>query len=223
LDKFQRVLVPSKRALEIYASFGITNKKWQVIPHSVNYSEAVDSKKTDKFVFIGRLTQEKGIEKILDLWPSTHRIDVIGDGDLDKSKYVDRREISFLGKVPRAEILRLVSTYKAMIFSSSSPESALPLVALESIFFGLPIISVDQNTVADAILEGDFGLVLPPDYNSLDLALCIKVIEQNLYKYSMNAKRYSKENHNYSSWLLKYKSLYTEVINEWKLSKSLKI
>jgi glycosyltransferase involved in cell wall biosynthesis len=223
LGRFQKVIVPSQRALRIFTSFGITNSKWQVIPHSINSSKVVIQDKTEKFVFIGRLTAEKGIEAILDSWPSDFFLDVIGDGDLDKSRYLDREAINFLGRIPREEVIRSVSSYKAMIFSSSAPESALPLVALECLAFGLPIISVDHNTVADAIRAGGFGLVLPSKFTESDLASSLEFVKKN-YKYlSENAENYSRDNHNYDSWVLKYKSVYSEVIEEWKFARSLEV
>lgn len=223
LARFQKIIVPSQRALGIFKSVGIANSRWEVIPHSIKSSKTEIQGKTEKFVFIGRLSAEKGIENILNLWPKNVFLDVIGDGDMDKIKYLDREEINFLGKIPREEVIRSIPSYKALIFSSSSPESALPLVALECLAFGLPIISVDHNTVADAIREGGFGFVLPSNFNESELASSLDFVKENYECLSEYAKKYSRDLHSFDTWVLKYKSVYNAVIAEWKIAKNMEV
>ena len=216
LTKFQKVFVPSQRALDIFSTFGIANEKWQVIPHAIQQPKLLKHEKINKYVFVGRLSPEKGIERILDMWPQKVALDVIGDGNLDRSKYISNVNVNFLGKVSRKEVLELLPKYKGMVFTSSSPESALPLVVLESIALGLPIITTDNNTVSDAVREGNFGAILPANYIKRDLEFCIKQIESNYEDLRIKAQNYSKLHHNFRSWINAYNSIYKQVIEEWE-------
>jgi glycosyltransferase involved in cell wall biosynthesis len=214
LVRYQRVYVPSKRALNIYTRFGVVTEKWRLVPHAVRPQDESVGEKTEKYVFVGRLSSEKGIDRLLEFWPRNVALDVIGDGDLDTRKYAERKEISFLGRIPRENVMKELSTYRALVFSSSAPESALPLVALESLSLGLPIIAVDHNTVADAIREGEFGVVLPPLFTGDDLAKCVFDLESRYDFFCDKAKSYSLQNHNYDSWILSYLESYHEVLSE---------
>jgi glycosyltransferase involved in cell wall biosynthesis len=153
------------------------------------------------------------------MWPERIALDVIGDGNLDKSRYINNVNINFLGKVSRKEVLELLPKYKGMIFTSSSPESALPLVVLESIALGLPIITTDNNTVSDAVREGNFGAILPANYIKRDLEFCIEQIESNYEDLSIKAQNYSNLHHDFRSWMNAYNSSYKQVIEEWKNNK----
>lgn len=220
LRYFQRVYVPSNRALEIFRSAGIADVNWQVIPHAVDVVPDKSQGKNSRFVFVGRLTSEKGIERILNSWPKEFDLDIIGDGDLDKRKYDQQSNVIFLGNLPRQKVIQLISSYRALIFSSSSPESALPLVALESLALGLPVITVDHNTVADAVRDGDFGRILPTDFSEEDLARNLKDVDDKYIHYSNNARAYSEKYHNFESWIQSYIASYSEVIAEWNSSKT---
>lgn len=219
LERFQRVYVPSKRALTIFTAAGIANDKWEVVPHAVDIPEVNFGKKTEKYVFVGRLTSEKGIERILDMWSNDFDIDVIGEGDLDKKRYASSEKIKFYGSIPREDVIKMLPSYRALVFCSSSPESALPLVVLESLASGLPIITTDHNTVADAVRDGNFGVVLPFNFSTLDLSLALNAIGSNYTSFTTNAKEYSKKFHNFENWIGKYISSYKQVVSEWQSEK----
>lgn len=218
LSKFQQIIVPSQRAMDIYAHFGVTNHKWEVIPHAIQTPNVTVNKKSDKVLFVGRLSEEKGLKKILELWPESIQLDVIGDGDLDIEKYRNKKEINFLGRFPREEVISILSGYKALIFTSTSPESAFPLVALESLKFGLPLITSDGNTVADAIRVGHFGVILPPNFSQVHLIQSLEIVNLNYEFLSANARKYSSEHHDYELWLKRYEELYKKNFIATKLS-----
>jgi glycosyltransferase involved in cell wall biosynthesis len=71
--------------------------------------------------------------------------------------------IRFLDTVGGDEKRRLLSSAWALLFPPREPEGH-PRVVLEALSAGLPIITTDQGTIAETVLDGVCGFVLPkPD------------------------------------------------------------
>ena len=217
IQKMDLVVVPSKRSLEIFTKFGIANNKWRVIPHGIAPGSKVIAAERGKFVFVGRLSLEKGLDRILRSWPTDILLDIVGDGDFDTEPYKSSENINFLGRQPREFVVDNLGKYSGLVFASSAPESALPLVALEALASGLPIISVEGNTVSDAIFEGEFGLVLTKNFDKQDLDLALRQVMKEFPKLSARALKYVQLHHSEEIWVSNYYSAYIEAIKNWKL------
>ena len=220
IQKMDLVVVPSKRSLEIFTKFGIANDKWRVIPHGIVPGSKVFAGEREKFVFVGRLSLEKGLDRILRSWPSDILLDIVGDGDFDTKPYEASKNINFLGRQPRDFVVGNLGKYSGLVFASSAPESALPLVALEALASGLPIVSIEGNTVSDAIFEGEFGLVLTKNFDKQDLNMALRKVIKEFSKLSARALEYVQLHHSEDTWVSNYYSAYLEAIKNWKLKEA---
>jgi glycosyltransferase involved in cell wall biosynthesis len=129
---------------------------------------------------VGGLTQVKGFDMLLEAWIQVSssmpewKLVIVGEGE-DRSKLTE-----FIKKNGLMESVDLVGNtsdvskyYKeAEIFCLSSRFEGFPMVLLETLAFGLPVVSFDCDTGPAEILE-DTGSILVPQNNINKLALSL--------------------------------------------------
>lgn len=221
IKKMDCVVVPSNMALRIFENFGIVDKRWRVIPHLAPQFSSRSHEISKTFVFVGRLSREKGIEKLLANWPSILNLDVIGDGEINVHTLNLPRNVTLLGRLTRDELLIKLSNYQGLIFTSNAPESAVPLVVLEALTAGLPIISVEGNAVSDANSIGNFGVTISKNYDSKEILDAARNVTKYNLRFSENGLKYINKYHSQEVWMRNYKEAYSATIFHWNDSKKL--
>ncbi len=105
-------------------------------------------KKGDHFLFVGRLSEEKGIVQLLEVFKTLpeQKLLVIGDGPLKKEvgKYEKYKNITLIGFLPRDIIAGYIKKAKAIIISSLCYE-VMPLVSLEALNQNIPVFIPDSD------------------------------------------------------------------------------
>ncbi len=128
------------------------------------------------FLFLGRLTAEKGLDLLLDAW---HRhpdgalgtLTVVGDGPLRplvEQAAAARTDVVFTGPVDRAGVAAAL-TSAAVVLATSTWHDVLPTVVIEALAYGRPVLGTDLGGIP--YLIGDAGWVVPPDPAALAAAL----------------------------------------------------
>lgn len=104
-------------------------------------------------LFVGRFTVEKGVLDLVAQWSGDVPLVVVGDGPLrdEVHRAARGRQVTVLGPRPRHEVLDLMSASVALALPSVWPEVAAPLVAIEALAHGLPVL-----VRADSDLAGQF-------------------------------------------------------------------
>lgn len=127
-------------------------------------------------VFVGRLSQEKGLSVVLEAWararPSDLELLVIGDGperaSLEAAAPVGVR---FLGQLQPPEVKSWMQEARALVFPSIWYE-AQPMVLLEALANGLPVLGSRLGGTAETIGRlGNDWLVAPGDTDAWAAAL----------------------------------------------------
>jgi len=134
IDKF---IFPSEFTKDYYLKhLKIPKEKIFLLPYFVDIKPTKKKvKEKDYFLFVGRLSEEKGIIQLLEVFKTLPKIKivVIGDGPL-KSKVEEYRRyknIIVKGHLPREEIYSYIQKAKAVIISSIWYEVS-PMIFLES-------------------------------------------------------------------------------------------
>ena len=116
------------------------------------------------FVYVGRLSEEKGIRTLIDAWKALPApipaLKVIGSGPLDefvKSTAARMPQITMLGGRSPAEVLEVVGRAEALIFPSEWYET-FGRVLMEAFAVGTPVIASDIGAVTEIVEEGVNGL-----------------------------------------------------------------
>jgi glycosyltransferase involved in cell wall biosynthesis len=117
-------------------------------------------------LFVGRLTEEKGVDLLLDAWeqirtltPTVPTLTVVGDGPLralldDRASRPGSR-IVVRGTLDPSGVAEEMRACAVVVVPSRSPE-ALPLVVLESLAHGRPVL-VTRDSGLDAIVDTSLG------------------------------------------------------------------
>lgn len=157
-----RVIVLSQRSVGTLCRFGLDPSKTDVIPNFVlpPPEAAQVHAPNGRWIYVGRLSPEKGILELLKDWPTNQPLDVVGDGPLAPSvARAATGSVRFLGPMSHDEVLRALPNYAGLAFPSRWQEGA-PLVALEAFASGLPVVAAPGNTAADLVVETGAGLVV---------------------------------------------------------------
>jgi glycosyltransferase involved in cell wall biosynthesis len=149
IDKF---IFPSEFTRNYYLKhLKVDKQKTYLLPYFVDIPKKIDTKsfkENNYFLFVGRLSEEKGIIELLNTFKDLqqHKLLVIGDGPLrvEVEKYKIYKNIKVLGFKPKNEIFTYIKKAKAVIISSLWYE-VLPNVLIETILLSKSLIIFKKN------------------------------------------------------------------------------
>jgi glycosyltransferase involved in cell wall biosynthesis len=129
-------------------------------------------------LFVGRLTQEKGLQTLIDADAAgalCMDVVVLGDGPmrsaLEQAASRAGSRLKVKGFVGQDEIVAWMKSAKALLMTSLWYEGD-PMVVIEAFSMGLPVIAANiGNTAATILAEGTGLLFTPGDYAELSAAL----------------------------------------------------
>jgi glycosyltransferase involved in cell wall biosynthesis len=150
-------------AVELFqqSNFGVSREKFTVKPN-FRTSPIVHNRfqKESHFLFIGRLSEEKGINVLLDSFKELpFLIKIAGEGPLkelveEASKQFSN--ISYLGNLSSDEVVTELQKTQALIFPSVWYEG-MPMTIIESFSVGTPIIASNMGAMSSMISNEDNG------------------------------------------------------------------
>ena len=142
----------------------------------------------DGWIFAGRLIEEKGILDLITNWPENEKLDIAGDGPLRESiskLIAGKSNIQLIGTYPPGEN-NIFSKYEGLIFPSKWFEGS-PLVTMECLATGTPIICTDQSGASEQVGESKGGVVIAGALSTNKLVEAQANIRANFDSYSRNA------------------------------------
>jgi glycosyltransferase involved in cell wall biosynthesis len=206
------VLTDFSKNIFARSSFGIPAAHFIVNPNFVTFPGTPGAVRKNHFLFVGRLSPEKGINVLLDaVCNSGHELHIAGDGPLKESiKELCRRnrKIHYLGQLDKKNVLQAMRECTALIFPSIWYEG-MPMTILEAFSAGTPVIASNCGAMTEMISHRYDGLLFKTG-DSEDLAEKLNywqsLADNEKKMYSANAlkehnKKYSPEQ--YKKRLLK--------------------
>lgn len=154
-----------------FVEAGFPEEKLKVKPNFVDdafkhlkSSEMVDQKE-DFYLFIGRISEEKGVRTLVHAWNSMKgksgpKLFILGDGPLKKELQELSQcnpQISWLGFVEREQVLEYLIKTKALLFPSEWYEG-MPMTILEAFSAATPVISTNIGSQAEIVTDQKNGL-----------------------------------------------------------------
>jgi glycosyltransferase involved in cell wall biosynthesis len=116
----------------------------------------------DYFLFLGRLSREKGLGTLLAVWSrSRERLVVAGDGPERALLRDSPSSVEYRGALPADEIPSLLSRARALLLPSLSYEGA-PRVVLEAYASGVPVLAGRLGGLPELIEDGSSGVLVRP-------------------------------------------------------------
>jgi glycosyltransferase involved in cell wall biosynthesis len=155
-------LTEFSRKIFLRSNLGLAAKQIVVKPNFVEDSPLDAEEKDNAFLFIGRLSQEKGIATLLTAFAQSGLpLNIGGDGPLREeveTACLHCPNIRFLGRLSREEVLQQMSASLVLIFPSICYET-FGLTIIEAFSRGLPVIAARLGAITAMIDDGRNGLL----------------------------------------------------------------
>ncbi len=153
-------------AKQVFAgsSLGVPELKFVTKPNFVSNRVQVAEPRENHFLFIGRLTEEKGINVLLEAFSDTAmQLRIAGDGPLrDRvtTAAANSDNITYLGTLDRTGITEQLACCSALVFPSTWYEG-MPITLIEAFSLGTPVIASDLGAMQAMVKEGKNGWRFP--------------------------------------------------------------
>jgi len=149
------------KELFIHSSLKISAHQFITKPNFVAYPAIQSLVSENYFLFVGRLSEEKGIRILINAFQnSTYKLKIAGEGPLRNfiiQSCQSNKNIEYLGSLNKSEIQLVMQKCTALIFPSIWYEP-FGLVIIEAFSFGVPVISSNIGAPIELIQDGINGL-----------------------------------------------------------------
>jgi glycosyltransferase involved in cell wall biosynthesis len=164
---------------QVFVRSGLPEERFFVKPNFVFAGELPQDSQRERFaLFVGRLSEEKGVEILIDAYLQhqlTIPLKIIGDGVLRKSlqeKAAGLAHVTFLGQQDATVVAQMMQRAQFLVFPSIWYEG-FPLTIAEAYSCKLPVIASNLGTMSEIVLDGVTGIHFESG-NSADLATKIQ-------------------------------------------------
>lgn len=166
-EKADAYVALTEFAREKFVQGGLPAERISVKPNFLPEDPGVGEGRGDYFLFVGRLSGEKGVDALLAAWERLGervRLKIVGDGPLAPgvARAAERLGgMEWLGRQPKDRVLGLMKDARALLFPSVWYEG-FPVVFAEAFAVGLPIIASDLGSMSSLVDPGRTGLHFRP-------------------------------------------------------------
>jgi len=190
-----RYIALTEFAKDRFIRGGLESNKIAIKPNFLSIDSEAELVKGNYAVFVGRLSDEKGIRTLLTSWSEVTnlKLKILGDGHLRSvlEEYAAKSgiDVEFMGFLPQKNVIKIVRKAMIQIIPSECYEG-FPMSVLEAFACGTPVIASRLGSLQEIVTDGDTG-VLFEAANSSDLAEKINALIKNSEKrmrISFNAK-----------------------------------
>jgi 1,2-diacylglycerol 3-alpha-glucosyltransferase len=233
-----KITTPSESAREILQNYGVT-RPVQVIPNPTdltrfqNRDGAVIRKKyrldgQKLLINIGRIALEKNIPFLLSTYQyilnhaprGTTRLMIVGDGpDIINLQKQSKRlgiddNVIFTGLVNPLDIPAYLAA--ADLFVTASMTEVKPLVQLEALAAGIPIVAVAASGAVDTIIHGKNGLLVRQEITEFGEAVLELLFDMERQSRFREAALKTAADYSYSKITVDYLDLYEKAIMDYR-------
>jgi len=223
-QKVNKYIALTEFAASRYVKAGFDKDSLVVKPNFLPSKSTVSRDTESTYaVYVGRLSEEKGVRTLLNAWVKTGGLSlkVLGDGPLRNELELFAKEkglnVEFLGFMPNDQALDVIANAKLQIIPSEWYEG-FPMVVLEAYALGVPLVVSRIGSLEEVVQEGKTGLKFTPGDED-DLAEKVNDLisdESLLSKMKANAQELFKNNYTADANFKMLMAIYQQVIEENK-------
>lgn len=148
------------------SNFGVSKEIFFVKPNFTSVSKTLSlSEREQYFLFVGRLSEEKGITTLLEAFKKLpFELKIAGDGPL--KEYVlgvtqQFSNITYLGNLTSIEVAEVLQKAQALILPSVCYEG-MPMTILEAFSTGTPVITSNLGAMVSLVSNESNGFLFEP-------------------------------------------------------------
>jgi glycosyltransferase involved in cell wall biosynthesis len=190
--KADLLLLQTKHLVSYFRQISVSVVRWYSNSRKLfdNKSDQENSiSRCKKFIFLGRVVEEKGIEVILESVPFLNTgisIDIFGsfDGNYTAEKINKKGKgiVNYKGVLKFEQVLCTLMDYDALILPTFYPGEGYPGVILEAYSRGIPVVATRWRAIPE-IVDNTSGILIPvQDSDALAQAMNDLFTDNALYK-----------------------------------------
>jgi glycosyltransferase involved in cell wall biosynthesis len=161
-------IAPTEVGRALFVRGGLPAERIFVRPNAVPARPIGGYAAARSAIFVGRLSQEKGVRVLLEAWRSLPDVplEIVGDGPLrDEVEAAvarsDHAHVDFLGPLPHARAVERVAAHGVLVHPSIAFET-FGLAIVEAFSLGVPVIASRLGAQAEIVRDGVSGLLCDP-------------------------------------------------------------
>lgn len=172
-NMIDRFIVPSAQITDIFlaAGFPVDKHKFVIKPNFVFQIATKQSTRNGYYLYVGRLSREKGIPVLLEAFKGSDRkLIIVGEGPMAREvdeAVKENANITYQGQLGREEVSSLIGSCKALLFPSVWYET-FGLVIIEAFSTGTVVIASNIGAASGIVKHGVNGFHVDPG-NAADL------------------------------------------------------
>ena len=226
---FDAVVTVSRPLADRLARDGVPRQRLHVVPNCLASRVPVGRSQArrslglpeDGFIvgWVGRLSREKGPDVLLLAFARLAELpidlSIIGSGRLDRDLRAAARSagvadrVTWHGAVPGAD--RLLTAFDCLVLSSRS--EGVPMVLLEAMGAGVPVVATRVGGILDVVSEGEAMLVPPEDNHMLAEAIRTVFSEpERAHRKAAAARARVESEFALEPWLARYEQVYRQAV-----------
>jgi glycosyltransferase involved in cell wall biosynthesis len=220
----RRVVTCSEEiALMLEERYGIPKENFAVVPNAIDdaffvESERVPATKTLRLLYVGRLVPQKRVDRIIDTLSLMTRpvsLTIVGDGE-DRAALEEQANakvkgmVTFVGFKNETEIRRYHYASDVLVMASVS-EGGTPIVALEAMASGLPVVGADAPGVRDLLKDGSGVLIQEPFEKECAKHLDILADDRSALRTLSDGGRMKAKNHTWQNMRRMIERMYISI------------
>jgi len=143
---------------------GLPAERIRVKPNFVLPDPGPKSARGDYALFVGRLTNSKGVPATLEAWKQLPGVPlhIVGDGPCQEQTEAEMKKgtlpsVTYRGRLPRAQTLAAMKNARFLVFPSEWYEG-FPLTIAEAFACGLPVVGTRLGAMQEIVSDGVTGL-----------------------------------------------------------------
>lgn len=223
-NAINRFITLSEFSKSIFAKskLNVPMDKFVVKPNFVKVAEVTKEYPSDYFVYVGRLSEEKGIIPLLHAWKATnHKIKIFGTGPLQKEVELivsNSPNMQYMGFQDKQTLSNQIASATAVIVPSVCYES-MPLAVLEAYALGTPVIASSIGILTEMVVPLYTGLLFDP-HNHINMVQTLaewkSLPKEKILEIKANCQKEYLQKYSQPIVMNELENIYNEVLAESK-------
>lgn len=167
LDLVDRFIVLTNHSKQVFQQYGFPAEKLVIKPNFVRTEIGPQIETEDYVIFVGRLSEEKGVKVMLEAWQQLQNpvpLVIVGTGPLsDLVQQASRQSpnIQSYGQLPFEQTLDKIKRARFLLMPSVCFET-FGRSTIEAFAMGIPVVASNIGATAEIVTDGKTGLLFKP-------------------------------------------------------------